>query len=72
MANRFRKIGSLSHFLKAGEEAVRFQEAYRRDPVKAVAQYSHLFDSDWMGLFTMRATPGDRASEWSFEVLWKK
>ncbi|MNL73250.1 hypothetical protein D3C87_1986860 [compost metagenome] len=72
MANRFRKIGALSHFLKAGEEAVRFQEAYRRDPHQAVAQYSHIFDADWMGAFTMRATAEDGASAWSFEVLWKK
>ncbi|HEY9899861.1 MAG TPA: hypothetical protein V6D00_11815 [Pantanalinema sp.] len=72
MAERFKKIGSFSRLLKAGEEAVEFQAAYRRDPEKAVAQYSHLFDSEWMGEFTMRVKTGDLAGALSFEILWQK
>lgn len=72
MASRFQKIGSFSRLLKAGEEAVEFQAAYRRDPEKAVAQYRYLFDPEWMGEFTMRVTPGELAGTLAFETLWQK
>lgn len=43
---RFAQISSDTTMVKAADEAVAFQAAYRRNPQAALAQFAHLFDAD--------------------------
>lgn len=44
LRDRFVEIDTLSSFVRSGDEAIAFQQAYSRNPYAAMAQYSYLFD----------------------------
>jgi hypothetical protein len=43
LRNEFALVSSQASLLKAANEAIAFQAAYRKDPIQAVAEFSHLF-----------------------------
>jgi hypothetical protein len=43
LRDQFAQTSAQARLLKAAEEAAAFQKAYRKDPIKAVADYAHLF-----------------------------
>jgi len=43
LRNEFALVSSQASLMKAADEAIAFQAAYRKDPIKAIAEFSHLF-----------------------------
>lgn len=44
LADAFRELSSAESMLRAGDEAVAFQQAYERNPKEALARYGYLLD----------------------------
>ena len=54
LSNDFRKLSSIESLLSAAEESARFQEAYEKNPQKAIQDYSHLFNDNRSRQVTVR------------------
>ncbi len=61
LRNHFAEVASLSELIRAGDEATRFQRAYAKDPVAAVAEFWHLFSGQARPEFSLLIC-GDESS----------
>lgn len=69
LTNSLAKVSALESLLKHAEEAIAFQAAYARNPVTAVAQFSHLFSKTYRSEYSMVIST--KGGQLEFFTLWR-